>query len=193
MVELIDPKKEFHLNGKPYKLDNGKRTIQKFWQWCYSDLLQNITRGILAEYLIAWAIDVDDKPQDPWHAFDLKTKDGKRIEVKTTGYLQSWYQKRQLPKNIQPRFVISPSREWTAEDGMKETPTFNADIYVLCYHKEKDFDKIDPMDISQWDFWVFSINELKHVLEGRKSISVSKLIKKGYSPISLLEINKKIN
>ncbi len=62
MVDFIEPEKEFHIQGKPLKLNGKKRPVMKFWQWCYSDLVQNITRGILGEYFVAWAIGVDTKP-----------------------------------------------------------------------------------------------------------------------------------
>lgn len=135
MNDFIDPSKFFHKNNKKIDLENGSRTIQHFWRWGYSDLIQNITRGVLAEFIVAWALDLDSKPRDPWQAYDLKTKDGKRVEVKSTGYLQDWYRKGKTPKIINPRFVINQTRKWTAETGMEKEPSFNADVYVIIMKK----------------------------------------------------------
>lgn len=41
----------------------AKRTVSDFWQWGFSDLLQNTTRGILAEYIVAFLLGVDDHPR----------------------------------------------------------------------------------------------------------------------------------
>ncbi len=70
---------------------------------------------------------------------------------------------------------------------------YGGDTNVLCYHEEKEFKNIDSMDLSQWDFWIFSIDGLKHVLDGRKSITVSRLIKEGHNPLSIFDISKKLN
>lgn len=39
-----------------------------FWQWSCSDLISNATRGILAEYLVAQALDVADGVREEWAA-----------------------------------------------------------------------------------------------------------------------------
>ena len=54
-----------------------------FWRWSASDLVSNATRGILAEYLVARALEIpSDGIRDEWAAFDLLTASGLRIEVK---------------------------------------------------------------------------------------------------------------
>ena len=85
MSDFIPFDKNFHFDGNEAELGNEKRTISDFWRWGYSDLIQNINRGILAEYIVAWALNLDKKPRNPWEAFDLITEKGKRIEVKSTG------------------------------------------------------------------------------------------------------------
>jgi hypothetical protein len=47
-------------------------TVNDFWQWAYSDLLQNTTRGVLAEYIVAVLLNVDQTPRNPWLPFDLR-------------------------------------------------------------------------------------------------------------------------
>lgn len=192
MAEFLNPSKIFHKNGKEIILKSGKRNIQQFWRWGYSDLIQNITRGVLAEFIVAWALDLDYKPRDPWRAYDLLTNNKKRVEVKSTGYLQEWYRKRKFPENIHPKFVICQTRRWTAEEGMQKEPTFNADIYVLCYHNEKDFNNIDPMNLNQWEFWVFTEKEIINLLRGRKSITISQLKKEGFNPLTIELLSQKV-
>src|SRR5512145_163164 len=64
-----------------------------FWQWSTSDLVSNVTRGRLAEYIVARALGVDmDGVRDEWAAFDLVTPSGIKIEVKSAAFVQSWNQ-----------------------------------------------------------------------------------------------------
>ncbi len=56
-----------------------------------SDLLSNRNRSIFAEFLVGAALGVLDKPRVEWDAFDLIYQ-GKKIEVKSSAYLQSWQQ-----------------------------------------------------------------------------------------------------
>ena len=80
-----------------------------FWRWSSSDLVSNVTRGVLAEYIVARAVGVSTaEVRDPWAAFDLETPDGIKIEVKSSGFVQSWRQSR--PSSI--RFGTSKSRAW---------------------------------------------------------------------------------
>ena len=133
MVNFISPDKKFHYDNTKLYLNSGNRTSLDFWQWGYSDLVQNVIRGILAEYIVAWVLNLDRTPRNPWEPFDLKTEDGERIEVKSTGYLQSW----DYGTKPNPRFVIQERQRWT-DSGLETRADFNADIYILCYHKEKN-------------------------------------------------------
>ena len=65
-------------------------TVGDFWQWAYSDLISNTDRGILAEYIVAIALGIDDTVRVPWGPYDLVTPAGTKIEVKSGSYIQSW-------------------------------------------------------------------------------------------------------
>jgi hypothetical protein len=66
------------------------RTLGDFWRWAGSDLISNVFRGWLAEYIVACALDIDTGVRMSWVAYDLRLPDGTRIEVKASGYVQSW-------------------------------------------------------------------------------------------------------
>src|SRR4051812_27280372 len=93
----------FSLNGQPLGI-----TLREFWQWSSSDLVDNTLRGILAEYIVASALDLTHKPRVGWDAYDLETPAGVKIEVKSAAYLQSWFQK--TYSNI--CFNIRPTRRY---------------------------------------------------------------------------------
>ena len=66
-------------------------SVLDFWQWSSSDLLSNVTRGVLAEYIVALSLGVNKKLRQEWDAWDLTYK-GIKIEIKSSAYLQSWKQ-----------------------------------------------------------------------------------------------------
>lgn len=164
---FIDPSESFVLND-----EKQSKTALDFWRWTYSDLLQNITRGCLAEYIVAWAFECEETPRNPWDAFDLKTRAGNKVEVKSTAYVQSWGSKKP-----QPKFIIKPTKTWSDAEGSSKKADFNADIYVLCYLKETDKEKVNPMNLDQWRFWVFSKEQLITLLNNKRAISVQSLQK----------------
>lgn len=173
------------IRPKPQKLDPStrfkdgpdsinRRTISDFWQWAYSDLMQNVERAVLAEYIVAALIGVDNKLRVPWLAYDLKLPNGKTVEVKTMSKLQAWYQRRLSS----PRVVIKPTRKWDPKTGvMEKEPKLHSDLYVICFFKADSHDTADPLNLNQWEFFVFTREDIKKLLMDRKSISL-KLLKK---------------
>ena len=65
--------------------------------------------------------------------------------------------------------------------------------YTFCVIIRKKTEKLDPMNLSQWDFWVFLKEEIINLLHGRKSISIAQLEREKYKPISVKKLAKKIN
>ena len=102
-----------------------------FWKTMFSRIESNVLRGKIGEYIVSWAIGAEETSQDPWQAFDLISPHFKKIEVKTTSFLQDW---EHGEKNRNPKFIIKPTRKYTRASGLEKERTYNADIYVLCYY-----------------------------------------------------------
>ncbi len=185
---------------KPVKLDLlttfrggpdsvNRRTIVDFWQWAYSDLMQNIERGVLAEYIVAVLLGVNGETRIPWTAYDLKLSNGKTVEVKTMSRLQAWYQKRLS----NPRVVIKPTRKWDPETNiMEEEAKLNSDIYVICFFKAEIHDTADPLNLDQWEFYAFSQEQIVELLRERRSISLKFLERRGITPVAAYELKRKV-
>ncbi len=161
--------------GQEALLFNNKNlpiNILSFWQWSNSELLGNALRGIFAEFIIASAIDILDSLREEWDAYDLVTKNGLKIEVKSSSYLQSWRQSK-LSNII---FGIQPTVAW---DGMNNRTTEKirqSDIYIFCVLAHKDKDTVNPIDLSQWDFYILETKILNKKVKAQKSISLSSLL-----------------
>jgi hypothetical protein len=112
MAEFDKIKVELKTGEESFKFDSRSLNFKltDFWRWSVSDLVSNATRGRLAEFIVATALEIDLKAavRDEWAAFDLESPEGIKIEVKSAAYLQSWSQLKL--SNI--CFSIRPSRYW---------------------------------------------------------------------------------
>lgn len=166
----------------------GKRlgkSVLDFWQWAWSDLVDNTHRGVFAEYLVALALGVDGSVRRDGAAWDLTAQDGTRVEVKASGVIQSWGQR----KPSTPRFSVRAAEGWDPASGTwDQNEARHADVYVFCLHHHREKESADPTDVSQWTFWVLAAETLNRELGGQKSISVPGLEKLGASKVPYAEL-----
>lgn len=157
----------------------GKITKNKFYKWAYSDLLTNTQRGILAEYIVATALDIDNNPRVEWDEYDLDYN-GLRIEIKSSAYIQAWEQY----KYSTIRFGIGEKVKWDKSKRIEGTPTVNkrveapkrnCDLYVFCLYSHKERETANPINLNQWTFYIVPTKLLNEKLGNQKSLSLSKL------------------
>lgn len=148
-------------------------TVREFWRWAMSDLLSNATRGVLAEFVVGTALGLRMEMRREWDAVDLVTAEGHRIEVKSAAYVQAWPQNQ--PSKIQ--FRVAPTLAWDPEQIEPSEPESRrqADVYVFALLAEKDVERADPLDLSQWQFFVVAAAQLNHMLGDQKTISLGRL------------------
>jgi hypothetical protein len=126
--------------------------VVDFWRFAMSDLKTNNVRGYLAEFMVARAVGAV-APRVEWDAWDATSPDGVRIEVKTSGYIQAWAQK----KLSVPTFRVAPAYGWDSSTGAwSDEQSLNAHVYVFSLHTATSHDAYDPLDTSQWKFYVAS-------------------------------------
>jgi len=183
--DFLSPDTIFHADKNFVSLNDRSVTVLDFWRWAFSMLEDNTLRGIVGQYIVAWAIGADKVIHDSWQSYDLLAPNGKKIEVKTTSFAQIW---KYGEKNRRPLFVIKPTRYYTPEKGLGDEVSYNADIYVLCYYSWPDSNSMDVTNINHWKFWVFSLSELLSILNGKKSISVKKLEQLCYKPLTAFQL-----
>lgn len=131
--------------------------------------------GRLAEFIVATATDVDmSVPRDEWAAFDLVTKQGIKIEVKSAAYVQSWFQ-RALSKIS---FSIKAALYWDSHTNeQSKTAIRSADVYVFCLLHLQDKQVVNPLNLNHWEFYVLSTKELDNYTRSTSSITLKSLQK----------------
>lgn len=169
----LQPIKQKRKTGKEpftYNKEKQKATLLDFWKWSNSDLIGNTSRGVLAEFIVAMALGKYKGVREGWTAYDLLSKEGIRIEVKSASYVQSWYQK-DFSKIV---FSIRPSREWNSETNLlAEQQKRQAQVYVFALLKHMEKVTINPLDLNQWTFFVIPTSRLPET----KTITLKKLRK----------------
>jgi hypothetical protein len=142
--------------------------VGDFWRWAFSDLRDNTTRGILAEFLVALALGRTGDRRIVWDNYDVRTDSGIRVEVKASGNLQSWPQLRLSRLS----FGRMSGRAFDANTNTFDTEaSIRADVFVFAVQTCCEPSSYDTRDISQWEFYVVPAHE---VAESKfKSVSIS--------------------
>ena len=164
--------------------------LEDFWQWAYSDIMGNAQRGIFAEFLVACALgEIKEQVRISWDKYDLLLDNKIKIEVKSSGYLQTWRQS----KLSEIKFSIAKTRGWNYLDNTFENEKKRqADIYVFCIFKHTDRKSANPLNIAQWDFYLLSTKKLNDVLGSQKTIGLNKLQSLGAVKIAYSKLKEEI-
>ena len=180
--KFISPESNF-VNGS----ESTDFSVGCFWRWAYSDLQQNNIRGILAEFIVAKALNIPLSVRDTWDDYDLKSPDGIKIEIKSGAYLQSWPQGK-LSKIV---FTGLCGQVWDTEKGQRGGDAqYRADIYVFAVQNAKKQEEFDQLDLSQWEFYLLPQKALQS--RGAKSISLSAL-KNLIEPVCFADLSRSVN
>lgn len=166
-------------------------TLLEFWQWASSDLVGNALRGHVAEFLVARAVGGASGVRNEWDSFDVTTPSGLRIEVKSSAYLQSWAQR--VESSIS--FDIRETLAWDAEANSfspEADRRRQADLYVfaLLAHREKA--TLNPLDVSQWEFYPLHASTLNEHAKAKRRISLKRLLALGAISCSYIELRQRV-
>ena len=169
--EPLLPETSFTHKGEPTCF-----SILNFWTWMASDVLNNTLRGMVAEYIVSQALEACTPVRVEWDPVDITTPEGIKIEVKSAAYLQSWHQKR--PSTIS--FRIAKTLPWDPKTNQYgKTRVRSADVYVFCLLTPKDGRTVNPLELTQWEFYVLPTSTLNSSLGNQKTVSLSRLKKLG--------------
>lgn len=155
-------------------------TVLAFWSWALSDVISNTARGLLAEFFVASDLGVADAMRVEWAPFDLTSRRGIRVEVKSSAYIQRWTQKR----ISSPSFSVAPTRFWDREVGdyVGERKR-HADVYVFCLHAHQERETLNPLEVRQWQFFAAPTRLLNRQLGAQKTVRLSTLQRIGVTEV----------
>ena len=153
------------LNGSEPLRGVGEKTVLDYWRWAHSDVLENVQRGIYAEFLVAAALGITCMARDGWAGYDLLYDDYK-IEVKSSAYLQAWAQTRLSRIS----FGIGAKIQFNPEGPTETDPRRVADCFVFCVFADTDPMKAEILNATRWHFYVVPITRLIEFCRTAKSV-----------------------
>lgn len=169
-MEKLTGNEEFTLCGKTSGIP-----IREFWSWAYSDLLNNTYRGVLAEFLVEKSLShffpPDSHIRVDWMPYDLTSPSGRRIEVKSAAYLQSWTND-YFSKII---YDVAPKRAWAPETGYSPECIRHSDLYVFCLYTALSRDQY-ILNLDLWKFYVLPTSVLNRERPQQKTMGLSTLL-----------------
>lgn len=185
MGTRLDGSEKFILHNKKYEI-----TVSDYWSWAYSDLVSNTSRGVIAEFIVMTSMGMLSERsivRNDWEPYDLTSPSGRRIEVKSSAYIQSWTDG-SYSKII---FDIAPKRVWTLRDGYSKESARHSDVYVFCVFSAMSKDK-SVLDLDFWDFYVLPTHILNAKVPKQKSIGLNSLLKLGSQKVDYSELGAAI-
>jgi hypothetical protein len=153
---------------------NQNFKLNDFWSWSTSDLVINVTRGLVAEFIVAQALNAADGVRIAWAPFDLRTPkpQGIKVEVKSAAYLQSWSQDdfSTIKFDIEKTTPLDNKR-----GGYRGKQRRAAKVYVFALLAESNKSKVDPLKLDQWEFYVVPTATLNDRKRSQQSITLNSL------------------
>nr|DAO80773.1 MAG TPA: hypothetical protein [Caudoviricetes sp.] len=147
-------------------------TMNDYWKWAYSDLINNINHSVLAEFIVASSIGSTQLDTESsriiWRDYNLLSPEGYKIEVKSASYIQTLDIK--YPDHIS--FNITPKR---ISNKIENYKIHNSDIYVFCIYKALTKEE-SPINLDLWSFLVLSTSILNEKKSTQRTITLPSLM-----------------
>ena len=163
-AELLNGNEAFKQNG--FELGFN---VMDYWRFQFSNLIDNL--GYVAEFLIAQALCKDEPDNcNGWTVYDVGYR-GKRIEVKTTSYWQSW----KASHIISEQRNFSIRKTYLDYQNNKSDKARQNDIYIFCLDTGRDEKSSNPMNLENWVFYVVPTKVINEIFGDQKVLSLKKL------------------
>ena len=162
--EKYDPEDGFKMRDHEIGL-----TVLDFWKYAYSDLNAD-PRDVIAEFLVSNALGITESTnRQDWTLYDIDFN-GIRVEVKCTGYYQTWRTDEKISE--ERRFSIKKATD-------RDTGVYKRhnDIYVFCLLNGKSRQEANPLILENWEFYVIPTTIINEKCGDNQSISLNKVRK----------------
>lgn len=173
-------------------------TLADFLMWAYSDICDDVIKGIFAEWMISKLLTIPTARRYEWANSDLISSRNTRIEVKASSYWQSW-------KAINPdgtakdlgRYPIQPDSgirfsglmaKDTIDHHKEKEGRLKSDLYIFCFQNEKIYEQWNAMDLFQWEFYLVPAKSIT-----TKSVTLLWLKTNGFGPLNPVQLSHRFN
>jgi hypothetical protein len=113
-----------------------------------------------------------------WDPYDLTMEDGTSIEVKSSGYLQSWAQ----VNHSKIVFGGLKARNWSSDSGYTADMEYRADVFIFGVQTVAEHEDYDRLDVDQWQWWVAPRKRIAD--RGSRTLTLGTVRKLAVGPVS---------
>ena len=150
-------------------------SVLDFWRWAYSELSDNVERGVLAEFIVKAAIAHKGLDTNQgfrwWHPYDLTGPNGLRLEIKSVA--RNHARGESKDKMV---FGIAPTSLYNDYlDSYSLEKARHSDVFIFCIWDMRDPNQ-DPLNLDDWEFYVLATHVLNERYKEQKSISYKALL-----------------
>lgn len=150
------------------ELDFG---ILDFWKYKYSNIWN--MQEYIAEFLIEKALGLEKSQNtDSWTLYDIDYR-SKRIEIKETSYYHPWNENGNISN--QRVFGITMANSSYEKPSQENKFERQNDIYVFCLNIGKTREEANPMNITNWEFYIVPTKTINALCGKNKTISLGKV------------------
>ena len=96
-----------------------------------------------------------------------------------------------MDKHTPVRFSVKATRAWDPETGTMKARGRHADVYVFLHQKHTDKATLNPLDLTQFDFYVVSTAVVEARWPGRRVVSLA-AVRELTRPIRYAELRRDI-
>lgn len=138
-----------------------------FLELAYSDLTNPLIRGRLAEFIVARALNLPMEAQQFMDKYDILYR-ATRIEIKYSAFITPKNTDYGVEKLQSPKFDICPHLAWSDKRSWELSAyERHSDIYIFCLLNEKSLQKLNPLQLEQWTFFVAKTYDINNVCDRR--------------------------
>ena len=178
-------KEKFVFDGQSVGFD-----FLEFWKFQYSNIYS--LHGEIAEFIVARALGVTESQNSAyWTLWDTSYRN-KRIEVKATAYYHLWNENGNISK--QRTFGITKANgSYDADKSENSEFCRQNDVYVFCLNTGETKESSNPLDLSNWEFYLVPTAVINEKCGDNKTISLGRIKALGFSAKRYDEIKIEID
>ncbi len=162
--QLLSGQEQFTLGGNSIGF-----SVLDYWRFQHSNIWAS--QEEIAEFIVAKALG-QEQPynKNGWTLWDMNYQ-GKRIEVKETGYYHSW----RIDGKVSKQRTFSITQAYSVYKNRSSGSNRQNDVYVFCLNTGDTQETSNPLALENWRFWVVPTSTINRLCGDNKTISLGRV------------------
>lgn len=145
--------------------------IIDLWKYKFSNIYN--MQEVIAEFIVEKALNMEKSYNvDSWTLYDILYRE-KRIEIKQTSYYHTWNENMKVSN--QRIFGITKANSSYENSDEKNKYERQNDIYVFCLNIGETKETSNPLDVSNWEFYIVPTKVINKECGNNKTISLGRV------------------